>query len=165
MRTCVGAGRCADGPPRDRVNYPKLATATAADERVKEDSCDNFGIFAPRLMQQMKEDRERAKTELHRATAPIRDEAERVLAGIFHTPAAGPTNPLDGCEGQQAGDDEDALCARSRCWYVRVLGVRLAWAGILRADRPPRFPSRWRFPMSAQEPLRYGINNQSLFAS
>jgi hypothetical protein len=73
---------------------------------------DGFGIFDPRMVQRMREDWERTKTEVRKATAPILDEAERVLAGVFHAPATGPTTPLDGCEWRRAPDDEEVLRER-----------------------------------------------------
>jgi hypothetical protein len=73
---------------------------------------DNFGIFDPRMVQRMKEDWQRAKTEVRRATAPILDEAERLFEGVFHSPSTGPTTPLDGCDWQRVPDDEEALRAR-----------------------------------------------------
>lgn len=73
---------------------------------------DDFGIFNPRLVQRMKEDWERAKAEVKRATAPILDEAERVFEGVFRAPARGPGTPLDGCEWQRVSDDEEALRER-----------------------------------------------------
>lgn len=44
---------------------------------------DDFGIFDPRLVRRVKEDWERAKTEVRRATAPILNEAERVFEGVL----------------------------------------------------------------------------------
>lgn len=78
---------------------------------------DDFGIFNPRLVQRMKEDWERTKTEVRRATAPILDEAGRVIEsvfneGVFRPTATGPTTPLDGCEWQQVSDDAEVLRAR-----------------------------------------------------
>ena len=73
---------------------------------------DNFGIFDPRLVQRVKEEMERARTEIRRATAPILDEAERVFAGVFHSPASGPTTPLDGYDWQRVPDDEEKLRER-----------------------------------------------------
>jgi hypothetical protein len=73
---------------------------------------DNFGIFDPRMVQRMKEDWQRAKTEVRRATAPILDEAERLFEGVFHSPSTGPTTPLDGCDWQRVPADEEALRER-----------------------------------------------------
>jgi len=73
---------------------------------------DDFGIFDPRLVRRVKEDWERAKTEVRRATAPILGEAERVFAGAFRSPSTGPTTPLDGCDWQRVPDDEEALRER-----------------------------------------------------
>lgn len=73
---------------------------------------DDFGIFNPRLVQRVKEEWERTKGEVRKATAPILDEAGRVFEGVFHTPATGPTTPLDGCEWRQVADDEEILRER-----------------------------------------------------
>jgi hypothetical protein len=73
---------------------------------------DNFGIFDPRMVQRMKEDWERAKTEVRRATAPIVEEAGRVFEGVFRPPSTGPTTPLDGCDWQRVPDDEEMLRER-----------------------------------------------------
>ncbi len=78
---------------------------------------DDFGIFNPRMVQRMKEDWERTKTEVRRATAPILDEAGRVFENVFHEgvfrpTATGPTTPLDGCEWRQVLDDEEILRGR-----------------------------------------------------
>jgi hypothetical protein len=78
----------------------------------EEDQMDNFGIFDPRLVQRVKEEWERTKGEVRKATAPILDEAERVFEGVFHAPASGPTTPLDGYEWRQVPDDEEALRER-----------------------------------------------------
>ncbi|GEM_PF-5905334 len=73
---------------------------------------DDFGIFNPRVVQRLKEDWERAKTEVRKATAPILDEAERVVEGLFRAPVTGPTTPLDGCDWQQVLDDDEMLRTR-----------------------------------------------------
>ncbi len=73
---------------------------------------DDFGIFNPRFVRQLREDWERTTAEVRRATAPLRDEAERIIGGVFHAPATGPTTPLDGCDWQRVGDDEEALHER-----------------------------------------------------
>ncbi len=73
---------------------------------------DDFGIFDPRLVRRVKEDWERAKTEVRRATAPILNEAERVFEGVLRPSPAGPTTPLDGCDWQRVPDDEEALRER-----------------------------------------------------
>ncbi len=73
---------------------------------------ENFGIFDPRLVQRVKEEWQRASAEVRRTTAPIRDEAERIFDGVFRAPATGPTTPLDACDWQRVGDDEEALRGR-----------------------------------------------------
>ncbi len=73
---------------------------------------DDFGIFNPRFVRRLREDLERTTAEVRRTTAPILNEAERVFAGIFRPPATGPTTPLDGCDWQRVGDDEEALRER-----------------------------------------------------
>ncbi|MHB8647014.1 MAG: hypothetical protein ACYDAR_14590 [Thermomicrobiales bacterium] len=73
---------------------------------------DDFGIFNPRFVRRLREDWERTTAEVRKATAPILDEAERIIGGVFHPPAKGPTTPLDGCDWQRVGDDEEALRER-----------------------------------------------------
>jgi hypothetical protein len=73
---------------------------------------DDFGIFNPRFVQRLKEDWERTKTEVRKATAPILGEAERVIEGVFRPPATGPITPLDGCDWRQVSDDEEMLRER-----------------------------------------------------
>jgi len=73
---------------------------------------DNFGIFDPRLVQRVKEEWERTKGEVRKATAPILDEAGHIFEGVFRPPTTGPTTPLDGYEWRQVGDDEEALRER-----------------------------------------------------
>ncbi|MGI8688710.1 MAG: hypothetical protein ACR2M3_09035 [Thermomicrobiales bacterium] len=73
---------------------------------------DDFGIFNPRFVQRLREDWERTTAEVRRATAPILDEAERIVGGAFRPPAKGPTTPLDGCDWRRVGDDEEALRER-----------------------------------------------------
>lgn len=73
---------------------------------------DGFGIFDPRLVQRVKEEWERTRTEVRRATAPILDEAERVIGGVFRPPATGPITPLDGYDWQRVTDNEEALRQR-----------------------------------------------------
>ncbi len=73
---------------------------------------DSFGIFDPRLVERVKQDFERAKTEVRRATAPLIEEAERVFEGVFRSPSTGPTTPLDGCDWQRVPDDEEVSRTR-----------------------------------------------------
>lgn len=73
---------------------------------------DDFGIFNPRLVQQVKEDWERAKTEVRRVTAPILDEAGRIIEGVFPSATKGATTPLDGIAWRQVAEDEEALRVR-----------------------------------------------------
>ena len=78
---------------------------------------DDFGIFNPRMVQRMKEDWARTKTEVRRATAPILGEAGRIIEGVFpegvfRPTATGPTTPLDGCDWQRVPDDEQMLRER-----------------------------------------------------
>ncbi len=73
---------------------------------------DNFGIFNPRMVQRMKEDWERTKAEVRKVTAPLVDEAGRVIEGVFRPTATGPTTPLDGCEWQQVPENEEMLRER-----------------------------------------------------
>lgn len=73
---------------------------------------DDFGIFNPRLVRRVKEEWERARVEVRKATAPILDEAERVFEGVFRAPTAGSASPLDGCEWRQVADDEESLRER-----------------------------------------------------
>ena len=73
---------------------------------------DDFGIFNPRLVQQVKEEWERTKTEVRRATAPILDEAGRIFQGVFPSSTMGPTTPLDGVAWRRVADDEEILRAR-----------------------------------------------------
>lgn len=73
---------------------------------------DDFGIFNPRLVQQVKEDWERAKTEVRRVTAPILDEAGRIIEGVFPSSTKGPTTPLDGVTWRRVAEDEEMLRGR-----------------------------------------------------
>jgi hypothetical protein len=73
---------------------------------------DDFGIFNPRLVQQVKENWERTKTEVRRVTAPILDEAGRIIEGVFPSATTGPTTPLDGIAWRQVADDEEMQRAR-----------------------------------------------------
>ncbi len=73
---------------------------------------DSFGIFDPRMVQRMKDDWERTKAEVHRVTAPLLDEAVRVIEGVIRPPATGPITPLDGCEWQRVPDGEELLRER-----------------------------------------------------
>lgn len=73
---------------------------------------DDFGILNPRFVQRVKEDWERAKTEVKRATAPLVEGAERVVGEVFRTPARGPSTALDDYDWQRVPDDEEALRER-----------------------------------------------------
>ena len=90
----------------------------------KEGDMENFGIFDPRLVQRVKEEWQRAAVEVRRATAPLRDEAERIFDGAFRAPATGPTTPLDGCDWQRVGDDEEALRGRLERTIANLTVVR-----------------------------------------
>ena len=70
---------------------------------------DDSGIFNPRFVQRVREEWERTTAEVRKATAPIMDEAERLFERTFHTPATGPTTPLDSCEWRKVAEDEEAL--------------------------------------------------------
>jgi hypothetical protein len=73
---------------------------------------DDNSILNPRFVQRVKEEWERTTAEVRRAAAPIVQEAERAFEGLFRPPAAGPTNPLDGCVWQRVTDDAEALRQR-----------------------------------------------------
>lgn len=74
---------------------------------------DEFGIFNPRLVRQVKEEWERTAAEVRKVTAPLLDEAERMIGRTFRPSAAtGPITPLDGCDWQRVMDDEAALRER-----------------------------------------------------
>ncbi len=73
---------------------------------------DDFGIFNPRFVRRLREDWERTTAEVRRATAPILNEAERIIGETFRSPTKGPTTPLDGCGWQRVADDEEALRER-----------------------------------------------------
>jgi hypothetical protein len=70
---------------------------------------DDSGIFNPRFVQRIREEWERTTAEVRKAAAPIVDEAERFFDRAFHTPATGPSTPLDGCEWRKVVEDEEAL--------------------------------------------------------
>jgi hypothetical protein len=73
---------------------------------------DDNGILNPRFVQRVKDEWDRTKDEVRRATAPLVHEAERAIDGLFHPHATGPTTPLDGCTWQQVTEDEEALRQR-----------------------------------------------------
>jgi hypothetical protein len=73
---------------------------------------DDFGILNPRFVQRLKEEWDRATTEVKRATAPLVHEAERAFEGVFRPPTPGPTTPLDGYAWQQVSEGEEALRQR-----------------------------------------------------
>jgi hypothetical protein len=73
---------------------------------------DDFGILNPRFVQRVREEWERTTAEVRKAAAPLVDEAERFFGRTFHTPASGPTTPLDGCAWRQVAEDEEALRER-----------------------------------------------------
>ena len=73
---------------------------------------DEFGIFNPRLVRQVKEEWERTRLEVRKVTAPILDEAERIIERTFRPAATRPTTPLDGYDWLKEVDDEEALQER-----------------------------------------------------
>jgi hypothetical protein len=73
---------------------------------------DDDGILNPRFVQRVKEEWERTTAEVRRATAPLVQEAERTIEGLFRPHPTGPTTPLDGCTWQQVTQDEEALRQR-----------------------------------------------------
>ncbi len=73
---------------------------------------DDFGIFSQRFVRRLREDLERTTAEVRKAAAPLLNEAERIIGETFRAPAKGPTTPLDGCDWQRVGDEEEALRER-----------------------------------------------------
>jgi len=101
---------------------------------------DDFGIFNPHFVRRLREDWERTTAEVRRATAPILNEAERIIGGAFRPPAKGPTTPLDGCDWQRVAE------MRRRCasdWRRRSPTCR--WCG---STRSPSTALAIRRPLS-----------------
>ncbi len=66
---------------------------------------DDYGIFNPQFIERLKGDWERVAAEMKRATAPLREEAERLYEDVFGTATKGPRTPLDAFDWQRVTDD------------------------------------------------------------